>query len=256
MPEFIVDLRLPCQGRRGGQRRRPEDLDGHVGQQSLVGEVVAVLDVASPAVGSHRLQAVDGLPVGDVLLTEELQTVADTVGIGGVFRTMRTGSEMVGIAQDMLKRCPDAVLINYVNPMSMLTRDKILWSGLVLVGTYASYALGANNVANATGIFSGQVGLTDRELSFLGGTAIALGVMTYSRRVMLAVGSQIIRLNASTAFITVASMAVTVHIFAMIGVPVSTSQAIVGAIVGIGQLPFRYRSVVGFSHGRRDATRH
>jgi len=42
-------------------------------------------------------------------------------------------------------------------PMSILTRDKILWGGLLIVGTYGSYALGANNVANATGIFSGQI---------------------------------------------------------------------------------------------------
>lgn len=119
-------------------------------------------------------------------------------------------------------------------PMSILTRDKILWSGLVLVGTYASYALGANNVANATGIFSGQVGLTDKELSFLGGAAIALGVMTYSRRVMMTVGSGVMRLEAFTALVAVSSMALTVHTFAIIGVPVSTSHAIIGAIMGIG----------------------
>jgi PiT family inorganic phosphate transporter len=119
-------------------------------------------------------------------------------------------------------------------PMSMLTRDKILWSGLVLVGTYASYALGANNVANATGIFSGQVGLTDQELGFLGGAAIALGVMTYSRRVMMTVGSGVMRLEAFTALVAVSSMALTVHTFALIGVPVSTSHAIIGAIMGIG----------------------
>jgi PiT family inorganic phosphate transporter len=119
-------------------------------------------------------------------------------------------------------------------PMSMLTRDKVLWSGLVLVGTYASYALGANTVANATGIFSGQVGLTDRELSFVGGGAIALGVMTYSRRVMMTVGSGVMRLEAFTALVAVSSMALTVHAFAVIGVPVSTSHAIIGAIMGIG----------------------
>ena len=119
-------------------------------------------------------------------------------------------------------------------PMGMLTRDKILWSGLVLMGTYASYALGANNVANATGIFSGQIGMTDRELAFLGGGAIALGVMTFSRRVMMTVGSGVMRLEAFTALVAVSSMALTVHAFAIIGVPVSSSHAIIGAIMGIG----------------------
>jgi len=50
------------------------------------------------------------------------QNVGDTVGIGGVFRTMRTAPELMAIGRDMQRRCPRAVLINYVNPMSMLTR--------------------------------------------------------------------------------------------------------------------------------------
>jgi len=137
-------------------------------------------------------------------------------------------------------------------PMSMLTRDKILWTGLAFVGTYGSYALGANNVANATGIFSGHVGMTDGQLACLGGIAIAAGVLTYSRRVMMAVGSGVMRMDAFTAFVAVSSMAVTVHVFALIGVPVSTSQAIIGAIMGIGFIRgahlVRFRSLrnIGF----------
>ena len=50
------------------------------------------------------------------------QYVADTAGIGGVFRTMRTASEMLEIAREMERRCPGSYLLNYVNPMSMLTR--------------------------------------------------------------------------------------------------------------------------------------
>ena len=127
-----------------------------------------------------------------------------------------------------------SIFLRYV-PMGMLTRDKFLWTGLLLVGTYGSYALGANNVANATGIFSGKfVGFTDHYLALLGGLAIALGVVTYSKRIMLAVGSGIMPLDAFTSLVAVASMSITVHIFAVIGVPVSTSQGIVGAIIGIG----------------------
>ena len=50
----------------------------------------------------------------------------------------------------------------------------------------------------------------------------------------MAVGSDIMPLDAFTALVAVTSMAVTVHVFAVIGVPVSTSQGIVGAIMGIG----------------------
>ena len=120
-------------------------------------------------------------------------------------------------------------------PMSMLKRDKILWGGLVVVGIYGSYALGANNVTNSIGIFSGLIeGLSDRYLAAIGGMAIALGVLTYSRRVVMAVGSEIMPLDAFSAFVAVLAMSITVHVFAFVGVPVSTSQGIVGAIIGIG----------------------
>lgn len=49
------------------------------------------------------------------------QTIADTLGIGGIFRTMRTIPVLEGFARDMEEVCPDALFINYTNPMAMLT---------------------------------------------------------------------------------------------------------------------------------------
>lgn len=129
-----------------------------------------------------------------------------------------------------------ALFIDHV-PISIFTRDKILWSGLIVVGMYGSYALGANNVTNSTGIFSGLIdGVNDTHLAAIGGVSIAVGVVTYSKRVIARVGAGIMRLDAFTAFAAVLGMSVTVHVFAMIGAPVSTSQGIVGSIVGIGLL--------------------
>ncbi len=48
------------------------------------------------------------------------QTVADTIGVGGVFRYLRTMPAMLEIGQDMLRLCPDALWLNYVNPMNMI----------------------------------------------------------------------------------------------------------------------------------------
>ncbi|ADB52375.1 alpha-glucosidase/alpha-galactosidase [Conexibacter woesei] len=48
------------------------------------------------------------------------QTVADTLGIGGIFRALRTIPVMQAIAADMAELCPDAWLLNYTNPMAML----------------------------------------------------------------------------------------------------------------------------------------
>lgn len=49
------------------------------------------------------------------------QSVADTLGPGGIFRTLRTAPVMLSLLDDMEKYCPDAYLLNYVNPMAMLT---------------------------------------------------------------------------------------------------------------------------------------
>jgi alpha-galactosidase len=49
-------------------------------------------------------------------------TIADTVGVGGVFRGLRTIPVVVGIARDMEEICPDAWLLNYTNPLAMLVR--------------------------------------------------------------------------------------------------------------------------------------
>jgi len=47
------------------------------------------------------------------------QTIADTIGVGGIFRGLRTFPVLEGIARDMLEICPDAWLLNYTNPMAM-----------------------------------------------------------------------------------------------------------------------------------------
>ncbi|MFL5738286.1 MAG: alpha-glucosidase/alpha-galactosidase [Actinomycetota bacterium] len=48
------------------------------------------------------------------------QTIADTIGVGGIFRGLRTIPVLVGIGNDMAELCPDAWLLNYSNPMAML----------------------------------------------------------------------------------------------------------------------------------------
>ncbi len=90
------------------------------------------------------------------------------------------------------------------------------------------------------------------QLLFLaGGLSIALGIITYSQRVMMTVGNSLMKLNAETAIVVVLAHALVLFVFSSqslsnlfvrIGlpeiplVPVSSSQAIVGAILGIGLL--------------------
>lgn len=121
--------------------------------------------------------------------------------------------------------------------LGLIARSVFLKSALIISGCYGAYALGANNVGNVTGVYYHSGVLSDpRLLALIGGASIALGVITYSKKVMLTVGSKLVQLDAFSALVAVLAMAVTCHIYAQIGVPVSTSQAIVGAVLGIGLL--------------------
>ena len=115
-------------------------------------------------------------------------------------------------------------------------RNTFIKCALLFAGCYGAYSLGANNVANVTGVYVGSGLLTPFQASLFGSLSIAFGVLTYSKKVMHTVGRRIVELDGFSAFISALSAAVTVHFFTQVGVPVSTSQAIVGGVTGVGLL--------------------
>jgi PiT family inorganic phosphate transporter len=113
-------------------------------------------------------------------------------------------------------------------------RNLIYTIGILVAGSYAAYSLGGNNVANVTGVYVGAGMLSVSMAALIGGLSIASGVLTYSKKVMMTVGKGIAPLDPFSGLIAIVAEALTLHIFTQIGVPVSSSQAIVGAVVGVG----------------------
>lgn len=62
------------------------------------------------------------------------QTIADTLGIGGIMRALRTIPVMADFARDMEEVCPDALFLNYTNPMAMLSGYMQRYTGVKTVG--------------------------------------------------------------------------------------------------------------------------
>ncbi len=62
------------------------------------------------------------------------QTIADTLGIGGIMRGLRTIPVMEGFARDMEEVCPDALFLNYTNPMAILSGYMQRYTGVKTVG--------------------------------------------------------------------------------------------------------------------------
>ncbi len=62
------------------------------------------------------------------------QTIADTLGIGGIMRGLRTIPVLADFARDMEEVCPDALFLNYTNPMAILTGFMTRYTGIKTVG--------------------------------------------------------------------------------------------------------------------------
>jgi len=84
----------------------------------------ASLDGADYAIGMFQIGGYEPGTVVDFDIPKKYglrQTIADTLGIGGIMRSLRTIPVYLDMCRDMEELCPDATLLNYVNPMAMLT---------------------------------------------------------------------------------------------------------------------------------------
>ena len=142
----------------------------------------------------------------------------------------------------------------------LIRYESWLREGLMIAGAFGAYSLGANNIANVMGVFVPSIPLEPvnfgiftltgaQQLFFLGAIAIAAGVLTYSKKVMQTVGTNLLELSSEAAFVVVLSQALVLFIFSSsalsgfmtkIGlppiplVPVSSTQVVVGSVLGIG----------------------
>jgi len=158
---------------------------------------------------------------------------------------------------------PLYILIRYLSKKTkthVLFLDAYTKYGLLLVGAFGAYSLGANNIANVMGVFTSSIHLpvihlgfiqfsSTQQLFFIGGIAIAVGIVTYSRHVMQTVGNTLMPLTPEAAFVVVLSQSLVLFVFSSQGlsdalvsiglpaiplVPVSSSQVVIGSIIGIG----------------------
>ena len=86
------------------------------------------------------------------------QTIADTLGIGGIFRGLRTIKVMEGFARDMEEVCPDALLLNYTNPMAILTGYMLRYTDIKTVGLCHSVQVCSETLLSELGMNDVKVG--------------------------------------------------------------------------------------------------
>ena len=86
------------------------------------------------------------------------QTIADTLGIGGIFRGLRTIHVMKGFAEDMAEVCPDAYFLNYTNPMAILSGYMQRYTPVKTVGLCHSVQVCTKHLFDSLGLDHGIIG--------------------------------------------------------------------------------------------------
>ncbi len=123
--------------------------------------------------------------------------------------------------------------------------EKVFKRLQVITSCYVAFSFGANNVGNAVGpialIIENTIGYTEMPyflsnqiLLAIGGMGLALGISTWGYKVIKTVGFRLTNLTNTRGFSVDFGAATTMLVAAMVGMPISTSHTVVGAVVGVG----------------------
>lgn len=145
--------------------------------------------------------------------------------------------------------------------LHLLMRDQLTRIGLILTAAIGAYALGSNNIANVVGVFVksspfkplsfGNVLTLNAEqvLFLMGALAICVGIMTYAKKVIIKLQNGLMNMAPLEALLVVLAQAIVLLLFSSVMlyewlcshnlptlplVPISSTQAVIGAIIGIG----------------------
>ena len=124
--------------------------------------------------------------------------------------------------------------------------EKIFGVLMIITAAAMAFAHGSNDVANAIGPLAAIYSVIDSGgmvssksalplwILFVGGVGIAVGLITYGHKVIATIGKGITQLTPSRGFAATLAAAATVVIASGTGIPVSTTQVLVGAVLGVG----------------------
>lgn len=124
--------------------------------------------------------------------------------------------------------------------------EKVFAALMIVTASAMAFAHGSNDVANAIGPVAAVISIVESDgvvsaksttpvyILLLGGLGIVIGLITYGHKVMRTIGQRITELTPSRGFAAELSAATTVVIASGTGLPVSTTQTLVGAVLGVG----------------------
>jgi len=210
--------------------------------QKLILETDAPLDNAKKYVPFYIFFV--GFIIAMVTIVKGLKHIGlEIKGMDAIYIATAVGIIVMLLGKYLISRlkfeASDNIDFHYTNV------EKIFSVLMLLTACAMAFAHGSNDVANAIGPLAAVASIVDSgELSqksalpiwilFVGGIGIVLGLAMYGRKVIETVGTKITELTPSRGFCCEVSAATTVVIASGIGMPISTTHTLVGAVLGVG----------------------
>lgn len=210
--------------------------------QKLILETDAPLDNAKKYVPFYVFFV--GFIIAMVTIVKGLKHVGlEITGMEAVYAAIIVGLAVMFLGKFLISRLEfeesNDMKFHYANV------EKIFSVLMLLTACAMAFAHGSNDVANAIGPLAAVASIVETgELSqksplpiwilFVGGVGIVLGLAMYGRKVIETVGTKITELTPSRGFCCEVSAATTVVLASGIGLPISTTHTLVGAVLGVG----------------------
>ncbi len=128
--------------------------------------------------------------------------------------------------------------------VNLVRTEKVFMVLQVMTACFVAFAHGSNDVANAVGplaaVFGAiKYGVTETvqvpyRVLLIGGVGIVVGLATYGYKIMATIGNKITELTPSRGFSAEFAAATTIVVASKLGLPVSTTHTLVGAVIGVG----------------------
>ncbi len=143
-----------------------------------------------------------------------------------------------GIVAYLIYRLFRAGILSRVDDESLPKVERAFALLQIASASYVAFAHGSNDVANAIAPLSVVFGYTNQAtplwLLLFGGVGIAIGTGTWGYRVMRTVGTDITKITPVSGFSAEVAAATSILFFSSLGVPISTTHTVVGAVIGVG----------------------
>ncbi len=190
--------------------------------------IAVVTSLALPVSSSHAI--VGGL-AGSVFAIGVMKDFNQTMLRDIVISWFLTPILSVLVAYVLYK----AFLVPLSKRVSLMVYGQSFRILAVIATAFVAYGLGANNIGNPVGLVLGSGTVTDRTLVLLlviG--SMCFGIMSFGKKVVNNVSRNITFIDPLTAFTAQFSAGLVIYFYTIVGMPISTTQAILGGLVGVG----------------------